>query len=341
VNTLWRPVSPCGPGCLPPADSIERVSPLVMAWRVASAVSLLAVAVPAVILAAALRLPTSGAVRALCRILLTTLGVRHSASRPLSKRPAMIVANHVSWLDVLVILAYSPARLLAKRDVLEWPVIGWLAAAIGTIFVDRYRPRQLPTTVATVRAALRAGRVVAVFPEGTTWCGQRNGRFRPALFQAAIDARVPVIPVSLTFRAGPAPTTLTAYVGEDTLIASLRRVVSARGLSVSLRAHAALHPAIDAGRRSLANAADGRVHSCAINGSLLDQYHHESARTVHALDPRQLDIAGRRRAADERQRSGRVESRQQLRDGLHDVSGQHHTDVPVGDQGDRAPTLAA
>jgi hypothetical protein len=134
-----------------------------------------------------------------------------------------------------------------------------MAASSGTVFIDRTRPRTLPATVADVAAALRAGGTVAVFPEGTTWCGRSSGPFRPAMFQAAIDAGAPIVPVTLRFLADGTPTTLAAFLGEDTLLASFRRVVSARGLEVTLSAHPALHPGIQASRRSLARAAASAV----------------------------------------------------------------------------------
>ena len=100
-----------------------------------------------------------------------------------------MVANHVSWLDVVVLLAHLPARMLAKREVRGWPVVGRLAVAMGTVFIDRDRPRTLPARVAAVAGALRDGGVVVAFPEGTTWCGRTGGPLRPAVFQAAVEAR--------------------------------------------------------------------------------------------------------------------------------------------------------
>jgi 1-acyl-sn-glycerol-3-phosphate acyltransferase len=198
--------------------------------------------------------------RLFARGLLAAFGIRHLMRGRLPGRGALIVANHVSWLDVLVLLAYAPARLLAKQEVRSWPVIGSIARATGTVFIDRNQPRALPRTVADVAAALRRGAVVAVFPEGTTWCGRTGGRFRSALFQAAVDAGAPVVPVTLAFRLGDgAGTTIAAYIGEDTLLASVRRVLSARGLRITVHAHAALHPAPGASRKLLARAAQSVV----------------------------------------------------------------------------------
>ncbi|NED54678.1 1-acyl-sn-glycerol-3-phosphate acyltransferase, partial [Micromonospora aurantiaca] len=171
----------------------------------------------------------------------------------------------VSWLDVLAVLAVSPARMLAKREVRRWPLVGALAAAAGTVFVDRSRPRDLPATVAQVAGALRSGRSVAVFPEGTTWCGaatdcRPSGGFRPAMFEAAVAAGAPVVPLRIGYRYAGDPSTLPAFLGEETLWASVRRVLAARGLTVSVTLSAALHPGEGADRRSLARIAEAAIH---------------------------------------------------------------------------------
>jgi 1-acyl-sn-glycerol-3-phosphate acyltransferase len=197
LDSLWLPRSTCGTDCLPEPQS--RVVPRLVVLKrivVTGAVLLLAgLSVPVLAL-----LPQRGLLRAqrgLARAVLAGLGIRHSVSGRIPQQGALLVANHVSWLDVIVILAHAPARLLAKREVRAWPLIGRLAATLGTVFVDRSRPKSLPSTVAEVRRNIAAGGVVAVFPEGTTWCGRMGGTFRPAMFQAAVDAGVPVVPVAI------------------------------------------------------------------------------------------------------------------------------------------------
>ncbi|MEV8514051.1 lysophospholipid acyltransferase family protein [Dactylosporangium sp. NPDC051484] len=243
MDSLWLPRSTCGTDCLP--ESSARVVPrLIMAKRI--------LFTGAVLLFAALSVPVLAllpqrhlirAQRGLARAVLAALGVRHSASGRIPQAGALLVANHVSWLDVIVILAHAPARLLAKREVRSWPLIGRLAATLGTVFVDRSRPKSLPATVAEVSRNIGAGGVVAVFPEGTTWCGRMGGAFRPAMFQAAVDAGVPVVSVRLTFAQSGVVSTVAAFIGDETLLASIKRVVAARDLSVNLRAHPKLHPA--------------------------------------------------------------------------------------------------
>lgn len=261
TESLWVPRSPCGPRCLPGPGTVPAAGPMLVAGRL---LALLAVAV-AVVAAIPLFLlpgrPAGHRVRSLAaRCLLRALGVRHRRSGHLPRRAALVVTRHVSWLDVLVLMAYLPVRLVAKHEVRGWPVVGLLAKAAGTLFIDRSRPRALPATVRQVEDALKAGGLVAFFPEGTTWCGPDGGRFRPALFQSAVNAGAAVAPVTLGFRlADGANTTVTAFIGDDNLLASILRVVRCRGVHAGLHLHPALHPTAGASRRALADATQASV----------------------------------------------------------------------------------
>ncbi|MBK1784226.1 lysophospholipid acyltransferase family protein [Prauserella cavernicola] len=185
---------------------------------------------------------------------LRALGVRLDADEgPLSVPGpvgTLIVANHVSWLDIVGLLALEPAAFLAKREVANWPLVGEQARRLDTLFVDRWALRSLPETVAAVAARLREGRSVAVFPEATTYCSGEGGPFRRAVFQAALDAGAPVRPVTLSYLQGGLPSTVAAFVGDDTLARSLGRVTRASGLTLRVRAHTALAPEGD--RKELA-----------------------------------------------------------------------------------------
>ncbi|WP_446216723.1 lysophospholipid acyltransferase family protein [Micromonospora sp. IBHARD004] len=267
ADDLWRPAAGCGPDCLPAAVD-PAVSTLRRAGRLVGVLGMLLLGVGlAGLLPVLPGRERDAAVRGWARGTLRALGIRLVVRGRLPRRRALLVANHVSWLDVLAVLAVAPARMLAKREVRAWPLVGQLAAAAGTVFVDRARPRELPATVGRVAAALRAGRPVAVFPEGTTWCGEaagcRPGRgFRPAMFQAAVDAGVPVVPLRIGYRyaATGTPTTAAAFLGDETLWESVRRVLAARDLTLSVAVTAALYAAVDADRRLLARAAESAVH---------------------------------------------------------------------------------
>jgi 1-acyl-sn-glycerol-3-phosphate acyltransferase len=179
--------------------------------------------------------------------------------------PALIVSNHVSWIDIAAIHAALPhARFVSKADVLQWPLLGWLIRGAGTLFIERERKRDAVRVVHAMAEALRDGDTVAVFPEGTTGTGPALLPFHANLLQAAIATGTPVQPVVLRFADAQQPfSPAVVYVGETTLLQSIWRVVSARGL----RAHVTLLPAVPSegfDRRALAEhlrmAMEARLH---------------------------------------------------------------------------------
>ncbi|MEU7583994.1 lysophospholipid acyltransferase family protein [Streptomyces sp. NPDC041068] len=205
------------------------------------------------------RLAEPRVLRAEARAVLGALGVRLEVARAarLSARDrgvgTLVVANHISWLDVVALLAVDPVSVLAKREVGRWPVIGTLARRVGTRFIDRDgSPRRLPCAVAELARDLRGGTSVLVFPQATTWCSIAGGDFRRAAFQAAVDAGAPVRPVTVEYRQGGAAVTAAAFLGEEDFTASLRRVAAASGLTARVTVH---DPLIGADRRALAEAA--------------------------------------------------------------------------------------
>ena len=141
----------------------------------------------------------------------------------------LVVSGHVSWVDIFSIGAVMPGSFVAKAEMISWPGLGIAARLMKVIPIERASLRRLPDVVETVAARLRAGQTVVAFPEGTTWCGLAYGPFRPAMFQAAVDAGRPVQPLRLSYhhRDGT-PSTVAAFVGDDTLMASIRRLVTAR-----------------------------------------------------------------------------------------------------------------
>ncbi|MCZ7414784.1 MULTISPECIES: lysophospholipid acyltransferase family protein [unclassified Streptomyces] len=178
--------------------------------------------------------------------------------RPADGPGTLIVANHISWLDAVALLAAAPTPLLAKREVAEWPVLGRLARRAGTLFIDRDAVRTLPDVVADVAAVLRNGRPLALFPAATTWCTAPGGAFRRATFQAAIDAGAPVQAVTLGYRQYGEPSTVPAYVGESSFPTSLRHVARCAGLAITVRAHPPL-PSAGLDRRELARLAQASM----------------------------------------------------------------------------------
>ncbi|WP_157546357.1 lysophospholipid acyltransferase family protein [Microtetraspora fusca] len=207
----------------------------------------------------------------LCQALESTGGGGEARRTPEARdgRGTLVVANHVSWLDPLVVAAAVPARPLAKREIGAWPLIRTLAAGAGALFIDRERLSALPEAVGSVAEALRAGDSVVAFPEGTTWCGRGMGEFRPAVFQAAIDAAAAVRPVTLRYREGDATSTRACYVGEDSLLASVLRVVATRRLVVEVTRFPEVRLA-GAGRRHAQRLALARVAEAYVRTGMAD-----------------------------------------------------------------------
>jgi len=150
--------------------------------------------------------------------------------------PVLMVCNHVTWLDILVLHACGHARFVSKSEVHHWPLIGTMAAAAGTLFIERASRRDAMRVVHQMAAALRAGDVLAVFPEGTTSDGLGLLPFHANLIQAAISADAPVLPVALRYVDGPSGQNSQAvsFVGDESLVASVWRTVCAQGLQVRL-----------------------------------------------------------------------------------------------------------
>ncbi|MDQ0772633.1 1-acyl-sn-glycerol-3-phosphate acyltransferase [Streptomyces aurantiacus] len=257
--SAWLPSAPCTPGaCVESARAVTAVPRAVL--RLVSL--LVVVAAGVVLIPVVARVPAARRdrlVRVWCRTIVRTAGVRvrtTGAAPPTGG--LLLVANHISWLDIPLLAAVRPGRMLAKAEIRRWPVAGALTASSGALFIERDRLRALPATVARIADTLRGGAAVVVFPEGSTWCGRARGRFRRAVFQAALDADVAVQPVRLRYRRrdGGAVTTAPAFVGSDSLLTSVWRVVSARGLVAEVHVPPVLPPGGAPDRRTLALAAE-------------------------------------------------------------------------------------
>ena len=143
--------------------------------------------------------------------------------------PVMLVANHISWLDIPVMHAARHCRFVSKSDVKGWPLIGTLATAAGTLYIERSSRRDALRMVRSMQEALERGEVLAVFPEGTTGDGRAMLPFHANLIQAAVAAQSPVQPVGLRFadRATGATSFAPSYIGDETLLGSIWRTLSA------------------------------------------------------------------------------------------------------------------
>jgi 1-acyl-sn-glycerol-3-phosphate acyltransferase len=173
----------------------------------------------------------------------------------------LVVANHVSWLDIVVLNAVCPMRFVSKAEVARWPLAGSLVRGAGTLFIERSRPRDTHRVTERIRAALAAGDIVAVFPEGTTSAGATLLPFKSSLLQAAVDAGARVVPVALRYRQRDGrPATALAYTGDDTFLHSFWRMCAARDVTVEVHALPPL-PTPGSDRRALARAAEAAIAS--------------------------------------------------------------------------------
>jgi 1-acyl-sn-glycerol-3-phosphate acyltransferase len=234
----WLPRATCDTDCIR-AGGYEATRRLIVALRVARRLTLLLLLTPALPLLAGVIPGWSKARPIYCRLLLWCLGVKVDVSGgPIRNLPGvLVVSDHVSWLDILTIGAAlpssgwkaSPLSFVARADVAATGAVKLMARIVKVIPIERAKLRQLPEVVANVAARLRAGQTVVAFPEGTTWCGLASGPFYPAMFQAAVDTGRPVQPLRLRYyhRDGRV-STVPAYIGDDTLLASIRRLMVAR-----------------------------------------------------------------------------------------------------------------
>jgi 1-acyl-sn-glycerol-3-phosphate acyltransferase len=148
--------------------------------------------------------------------------------RPPVAGPMLLTANHISWLDILVMHAARHCRFVSKSDVRHWPLVGTLATGAGTLYIERESRRDAMRVVHRMAESLRAGDILAVFPEGTTSDGTQLLPFHANLLQSAISVDAPVQPVALSFvdAASGSPSRSPLYINDDTLVGSLWRTIS-------------------------------------------------------------------------------------------------------------------
>jgi 1-acyl-sn-glycerol-3-phosphate acyltransferase len=168
--------------------------------------------------------------------LLSLLGVQLVVRGQFRPGAKLVVANHVSWLDITAVHAVCPeARFVSKADVKRWPLISRLVDAGDTLYIERDRKRDALRVVHIMAKALAGGDTVAVFPEGTTADGRALLPFHANLLQSAISSEVPIQPVALRYsEPGQAVSPAAMFVGDTTLVQSLGRIASAHGLCVTL-----------------------------------------------------------------------------------------------------------
>lgn len=175
--------------------------------------------------------------RAWSRRLLALLGIRvETATTPLLRiRDGLLVCNHISFIDIFVINALLPSGFVAKSDVLQWPLVGWLCRHNTTVFIERGSRRAAHLAHRNMLHAFGAGKRLAIFPEGTTTNGDRLLPFHAALFQSAIDAAVPVHALALSYHGTDGlRSRAPAYIDDLSLVACIKTVLRTPGLVAHL-----------------------------------------------------------------------------------------------------------
>jgi 1-acyl-sn-glycerol-3-phosphate acyltransferase len=206
-----------------------------------------------------------------CRALLVILNIRLDALSPPRHGGGMAVANHVSWLDIVVINAHRPAVFVAKSDVGGWPLIGGLCRAAQTVFVERARRQDAARVNRVLAGLVERGEWVVSFPEATTTDGVGVAHFHASLLQPCIDHGAALEVMALGyFEADGSLSRRAPFIGDDHFLGSLCRILCTPGIHAVLRG---AEPLAVAGldRRGLANAAQQRI------GGLLMQMRREQA----------------------------------------------------------------
>ena len=174
---------------------------------------------------------------------------------------AMIVANHISWVDVFLVSSVRPTRFIAKSEVRDWPGAGWIAERAGTIFIRRARRHDTARINQQVHEALEKGDCVGLFPEGATTEGDRLLKFHTSLFEPALVNGARIYPAAIRYEhPDGTPCRAMAYVGELSFMQSLGLIIRHHSVVARIAFAEAIEPAgVD--RRAAARIARERVAS--------------------------------------------------------------------------------
>jgi 1-acyl-sn-glycerol-3-phosphate acyltransferase len=180
--------------------------------------------------------------------------------------PRLLVANHMSWLDIMVINSLAPASFIAKAEIRAWPVLGWLVATSGTLFIDRGKRAAIRNIVTSIEHQLDQHQAVALFAEGTTNDMTYLLPFHSNLMQPAITKQATVVPLGLRYIESQSGSIATAveFVGDTTIVQSVLRVLSARAISAQLHVLPTIQAHTVASRQILAKQLQDQI-SLALN----------------------------------------------------------------------------
>ncbi len=193
--------------------------------------------------------------------LLCILNVKVSFDPAIIPGSGIIVTNHISWLDVFLLNTMMPMRFVAKSEVRQWPLFGWLCSQAQTLFIERGRARDAARINRQIVGLLKEGESLVVFPAGTTTDGKELGAFHTSLLQPAIDAGALVFPVAIRYQDEQGMhSTAAAYIDDISFIASLWNILKCKGLHVRLIITAPI-AATGSDRRTVTHQARQQIHA--------------------------------------------------------------------------------
>lgn len=188
-----------------------------------------------------------------------SIRLRYSGSPPpVTAQRVLLAANHVSWLDVYSLITVCPARFVAKAEIRNWPLFGWLSHNVGTLFIERTKRSDTARINEHIAKALTIGDRVVVFPEGTTTDGTILRHFHASLLQSAVAASAKLYPVAIRYTDIAGETSKAAPLVHISLLESLRRILDQPRINVEL-IFAAPIESVGKNRRELARSAEHAI----------------------------------------------------------------------------------
>lgn len=186
----------------------------------------------------------------LLSILQVKVVVSGEAPKLLRSKHYLIVSNHISWLDIHVINSLGPQVFVAKSDVASWPIFGWIAKMIGTIFIQREKLSDLKRVIRLIKSRLNDGDSVCIFPEGTSSDGKSVLEFRSNLFEAVANTQHHILPIAIQYREYQRYSDRAAFIGDMGLLDSIKNILKSR----VLEAHVVINEPLSANgtRQSMA-----------------------------------------------------------------------------------------
>ena len=173
--------------------------------------------------------------RKLLRILNVLLSI-HGIPPDAEEKNLIVASNHVSWLDIFVINATQPSRFVAKSEIRDWPIVGWLCEKAGTIFIRRTRRSDTAKINEAMRAVLAEGATIGFFPEGTTTAGDKLLKFHTSLFEPAVANDATIVPVAIRYRTSDGVLTdAAAFIGELSFAESVGQIISQKSMTAEIK----------------------------------------------------------------------------------------------------------